>query len=262
MMLAEGINKIPLARVMPYNEDDLLLFLSHKSAIVIKDIKDDVGRQFSIKELMEKNDVFACKNFDKKVSSFRDKFLRARIERYFITKKVEYLFFDEEEQDFIKNIFAKNNLSAFVELQSKDSSGNFKKRVIIDNIKERDFDALFGNELTKLKVPVFVGMSIKMRYAIERKVNRDTGKKNRFSFLDKMREEEQKRIDAIFRKFPDLQVSTKQSFKAAFRMLSKKLHTDITGDDDEKRLAFQKFQDKIAILKKSSWYKRLPEGGK
>ena len=257
MIQPKGIRRIPLDKVMPYNEDDLLFFLSHDSAMVINKIQNERGERFSIKELIEKNEVFACNDFYEKVSEFKDKFFKARLERFFVTKKVDYLFFDAEEQDFLQKVFEENHLEAFVELQVREPSGEFKKKTIVENLTEKSYDEYFGKELIKLKIPVFVGMSTKMRFSIERKVKQEGKRKNRFNLWEKIKEAEMRRLDEVFEEFPELRARTKQEFKDIFRALSKKYHPDMNGGDDE---IFKSLNEGTETLKKSSWYKNLPDG--
>jgi len=254
MILPEGVRRIPLDKILPYNENDLLMFISPDIALVIMSLMDDNKQVFSIKSLMMENQqVFACADFEKAVSEFSKDILKARLERYFETKKSEYIYFDKEEQLFLKNIFERNHLSGFIKICFKNSSGIFEA-VNFEKISMAEYRKI---KTDLRKMGIIYAITPERFIALKRAQAQTAQKKsNPFSFKEMMEKKEKEKINKVFVRFPEFEVRTKQSLKGAYRLLSKSYHPDVNSGDDK---MFKILKEDYELLKKSTWYKNLPE---
>jgi hypothetical protein len=257
MILPEGVRKIPLDKILPYNENDIIMFVSPDIALVIFSLRDDNKQVFSIKSIMMDNSsVFACTDFDKVIAEFGKTLLKPRLERFFETKKSEYIYFDKEEQIFIKNILDKNHLSGFVRICMKNKEGVFAD-INFDKIKAGEYKNI-RSDLRSLGIMYFV--TADRRYAENKVLNatkEEAKKSNPFSFRDMLKKRETAKVDKVFKRFPDFKVKTKQSVKAVYKMLSKIYHPDVKDTGDEKK--FKELKSDYDTLKGSYWYKDLAE---
>lgn len=245
ILLPTKMKKLPIEHALPYNENDLMIVMSPDVAFVIKEIQNDRGEKFSIKHHIEENKIiFGNPEFEKRCSDFAEIF-DARIERVFVTNKSDYMFFDQEEQKSIKEVFTNNSLSGMLDVLIM-KNGKFRPSMIEDMTmlnfqKVRPF-------LRKLNATYILHPDLFVRMNLAYKRSEEKKKKN---FIGKQKEE----VSKIFEKYPELNVNTKQEFKEAYRKLAKACHPDsVPGGDGQE---FKKLGDAVNRLRKSKWYKRM-----
>jgi hypothetical protein len=253
MLLPDGIRRIPLNKVMPYNENDLLMFVSPNVAFIIFSLMDDNKQVFSTKAIMMGHkEVFACTDYEKAVEDFSRNTLKARLERFFKTKKSEYIYFDKEEQDFLKKVFEKNNLSGFVQICLRRKDGKFEQ-INFEEISYTDYKRVRAD----LRSIIAMYMITPERFmALKRVQGKAEQKYNPFSFKDMLNKKDNEKAKKILEKFPDFNVSSKKSVKAAYRMLSKTYHPDVNKGEDK---MFKEIKEAYETLIKTLWFKGLRE---
>ena len=239
-----GLRSLPLKQVSPFNSDDLVFFASEDLALVISNIADESLNYFSIKDIMTKNDIFKCSDFEKSCSDFL-KIKNSRLERFFKTKKSEYVFFDKEEQYFLKEIFKKNNLSGIVTIYSRKE----------DVFKKVDFDKITIGNFNLMRV-VFNKLNIVYCMKPERylllRIRAEKDSVGGGVFKDK----EKEMVKKILAEYNMTNVTSRKELKSQFKSLAKKYHPDVNPEGED---IFKKLKEDMAKLKKTIWYKKLPD---
>jgi len=251
MLFHKFIKRVPFDKIAPFNSEDLLLIMSPKTAIVLKSIMNDFNERFLIKDIIINNKkVFGEKDFNERCKDFAN-IMSSRIERYFESNKSKYIFFDEEEQLFLKDLFHKNSLSCIVEVYFKIDD-SFQK-VDVEKININDF-RLVRRDLSKLGV--IEAMKVERYHnLISRKSGRVNRKKGFFNFNDFISNSEKSKIETLKLMYPSLsEVSSKEDFKVCYKKLAKKFHPDLNPGKEEK---FKRMKDNFEYLKKTKWHKNL-----
>lgn len=256
MIFSRQIRKIPFEQIAPFNDDDLMVMLSSEVAIVLRNIMNEDGKYFSIKNIMMNNDVFGCKDFKETCDEY-SKIMHGRLERFFETKKSMHIFFDIEEQSFIKDIFTKNNISCIVDIYIKKINEFIKVPIeLLEHSEYRKFRPFIKTLGIQAVISPEMYFNLNM---LKKEFGDKATKRSPFSFRDiidrKVRESN--RIKKITEKYPIFKaVKNKKDFKDAYHKLCKELHSDTGGDDK----LFIKMKEDVELLKKTQWYKKLKEG--
>ena len=241
--------KLKWEQVAPFNENDLIMFLSPNLALVISGIRNSAGEnlEFSIKNIMQHEKyktVFACNDFSKALDNFAE-IMDARLERYFITKKAKYIFFDEEEQSTLRRIVREFSLTCKVTIhRRRKDTLTFEPRPM--QLITSDEWAKIGSKISKAGVycistpDEYMRMSGRKRYP---------GR----GILEREREQLRK----IFEMFPDLNQHDLNQLKKAYREYAKKYHPDLNQGDESANQLYLKLQEAMAFIENTRWYKDL-----
>lgn len=250
MMFSKDLRRLSFEDIVPFNEDDLLLIANPYLAFRLRNLVDDNNNYFSIKSIMQDNAVpFACPDFNRYCGDFA-KIMEARIERYFVTKKVSYIFFDDEEQAFLKNIFKKNTLTASVIVYRRSDVRSSFKEIDYTNLDRKEYMEV-SKYLRRLKIMTLVKPDqYYTMYVATKKESRE-----RFENLRKSKDQEF--MKKMYDKYPKLkEIKTKAQFKTYYRGLSKKYHPDASGGDYE---LFAEISSDFELLKETYWYRSLKD---
>lgn len=255
-LTADAWSRIPLQQAVPYNQNEIAIYLSHKVAIVLRDIRDFSKKRFSISSVMMSDshrDVFfsqeelsKMKDDEASIEVFKSKLLAfasemdVLLERYFITNKMpRYLFYDKKEQQVLRQILSVVPLTCNVSILRK----------IDGKFQEIPIEGLSAKGVSKLQ-ELLKPMQLKVELSLE-EYFRMQGKSVRKDW----RSREELILSRIFKEYPDLQVETLDDFKKANRALAKKLHPDHNAEDTS--AAFQAYQSAVEELKKTAWYTKM-----
>lgn len=249
----ESYLKIPWAKAVPYDNNDILICLSSNVSILMKNIRDFNGKRFSIAAVMtsdsHKDTFFSeaelkeMKDDDGKKKVFQDRLksfageMECILERYFITNKMpRYIFFDKKEQEFLSKMFSSMPWSCEISVLRRG------EEIDITTLSPAGIQNL--NKLLKpMSVKVELGLSDYLRLM---------GKKVKFDFKNR----EELLLDRIFRDYPELKVEDLASFKKIVKQKFKELHPD-KNDSDTAENDFNKFKTAVDELKNTAWYRKL-----
>lgn len=248
MMFSRDLKRLSFDCMIPYNENDLLLIANPFLAFRLTNMVDDNGNYFSIKSIVTENDkVFACPNFNQRCLKFAE-IMEARIERYFVTKRVDYLFFDDEEQNFLKMLIRKNTLTATVIIYRRPDTRSQFKEVDYTDLPRKEYLEI-SRYLRRLRVMTLI--KPEAYYNLYASTKRDT--KERF---EKMRKSKDKDfMQKMYKKYPKLKnVETKTQFKTYYRGLSKKYHPDVNANNSD---VFAEICTDFELIKETQWYHTL-----
>jgi hypothetical protein len=239
---------LPIDRIFPFNDNDLMVAASDQLIFGLRDIRDETGSVFSIRSIIEARlDIFGSKPFKDRNKEFTG-LLFTRLERYFVTKKSDYLYFDLTEQEYLRDkIFKSHALTARVDIYLVDE----KKFIPIDfeRLSSRDYMP-FRKPINELGAVALIppGVYVMMYDKAENfdKMSRERVKKVRTDV----------KMEKIFRKYPGMSsCKSKDEFSDLYRQTAKALHPDLHGGNHEKFVEFQ--EDVDYITKKSKWYRGL-----
>lgn len=247
MMFSKDLKRLSFDNIIPFNEDDLLIIANPYLSFRLTNIVDENNNFFSIKSIMLDNDVFACKDFNVRCKEFA-RIMEARIERYFMTNKVSYLFFDDEEQNFLKGLIRRNTLSATVAIYMRDDV-----RKSYEEIDYTDLSHKEHMEVSKYLRRLRAMMIVRPERYYTMYVSSKKDAKERFekfkkgkdkNFMQSMRDKYKKLSD----------IKTKKQFASYYRGLSKKYHPDMPGGSHE---LFAQINVDFESLKETYWFKSL-----
>ena len=234
--------------VAPYNDRDLVIFLSPNLSLVLRKIRSTTDNlPFNIKQLMQHEDykdVFCCNDFEKRLSQFA-KNMDTRLERVFVTKKSTYLFFDQEEQDSLKSIVSDISLACTVEIQRRRKIDNIFVSCPLQTMLEADYLNI-AEKLKRAGVTCEVSLDEYMRY---------TKKFHTFKRKDKDKDI----IDEVFSEFPNLKQPSKAETKTAYKKYASEFHPDKNPDNPEAGEKFTKLQDAWDKLQDTKYFKQLKD---
>lgn len=256
MMFGHSIKRMPLERAIPFDNDDLMVIVSPEIGFRLCNIASELGEIFSIKSLVNSREkVFGKVKFEERVKDFAEVF-QAKLERFFITQKIDYLFFDGEEQREIRKVLCKPGLSCSIEIYriSKD-----KPPEILDFLSLERKEA---NKITRFLSACNVRTVIDCReyyYICNSKgINKTPGaggfnkKENQ-----KRKSKEEEQMKKFFERYSKLSsFKSKEKVNAYFKKLVVKYHPDKEGGNT--KLCAQVTGD-FTIIKKTDWYNNLPE---
>lgn len=258
-LFSKQIAELPLNRCFPFKANELAFMPGPKTNFffVLKEIRDPDGYLLSIKKYMEDSPVFSCPNFDAKMDEFA-KIMDTRLERFFETKKTDYIFFDKEEQQKLKGTLVNKRLDCVVDIYVRKNG----------EIRQLNFDRLgilgYGEirkQVNELGIIVCVRPDKYIRM-INQIISKAKGFGNRFKdYANSRKRKEDTALDEIFAKYPELNVQDKTQFTKVYRSLAIKFHPDKNPDNPNAEALFSEMVENIEKLKKTSWYKKLKDGG-
>lgn len=248
MMLPNRMRVLPIDKIFPFNDDDLMIAVSDRLIFGLRDIRDEAGNLFSIRKIVESEQkIFGKQPFRERNRDFTG-LLFTRLERYFVTKKSDYIYFDLTEQEYLRDkIFMTNSLTAKVEIYLIDE-GKFIP-IDFEQMSMREFKA-FKNGLTEIGAIVGLppNVYVMMNEKVENydKFNRDRMKQFKVDV----------KLEKIFKKYPYFKdCKTIKEFNSIYRTMAKDLHPDRNHKVDPKK--FAEFQVDVDYIKKSKWYRGL-----
>ena len=257
MMFGHALRKAPFERAMPFNDKDLMILVSPEYGLRLCNVTTETGLTFEIKDFMisEKN-IFKCDDFDKRLLEFADIF-QGRVERFFITKKSDYIFFDLEEQKFLRKLMSKPGLSCSVEVYRyyKDKS---PERVDFLDIEYKE-----SVKITRFLNACGVKMIMTARdYYFLAKSNHENTKERRSRYEDFVKNREENETAIFFKRYKKLKdLDSQERVNQYFKKLTIKYHPDrniAKGGEDTTAICAQIRQD-FDDIKETNWYKKLPE---
>lgn len=248
MMFSKDLKRLPFESIIPYDENDLLLIANPYLSFRITNMVDDNNNYFSIKSIMQDNAVpFACPDFNVRCFEFA-KIMEARIERYFVTKKVTYLFFDDEEQIFLRNVIRKNTLTASIIIYMRSDVREPFKEIYYTDLDRKEYMDI-SKYLRRLRIMAVVKPD--RYYTMYTTTKKEA--KERFDNLRKNKNKEF--MKKMYHKYPKLkQVKTKEQFRNYYRGLSKKYHPDSPNGSHE---LFAEISSEFELLRETYWFKTL-----
>lgn len=251
MMFGAALRKAPFERAMPFNESDLMILISPEIGFRLCNITTEAGLTFKIEEFMAGEPKVFGENFKQRIVEFAEIF-QGRVERFFETKKSDYIFFDEEEQKFLRKLMSKQGLSCSVEIY----------RFFKDKSPERiDFLELPYEEA--MKVSKFLS-ACKVRSVINCREYYYLAKKNydetkdRTSRFNNFKAKSNDEMEQFFKKYPKLKgLDSQERVDKYFKKLTIKYHPDSNNGETHELCA--SIQQDLGVIRNSTWYLRLPE---
>ena len=234
--------------VAPYNDRDLVLFLSPNLSLVLRKIRSTSDNlPFNIKQLMQHDDykvVFCCNDFEKRLSTFA-KNMDTRLERVFVTKKSTYLFFDKEEQDSLRGIISDVSLTCTVEIQRRRKIDDTFVSCPLQTMLEENYQQI-AQKIAKAGVICEISLDEYMRY---------TKKFHTFKRKDKDKDI----LEEVFKDFPNLKQNSKAETKSAYKKYASEFHPDKNPDNPEAQEKFTQLQDAWEKLQDTRYFKQLKD---
>lgn len=242
------MRNIPIEKIFPYDDNDFMIAASDTLVFGVTDIRDDAGNAFSIRNIMEsRGDVFGSDGFEKRTQEF-SKILFTRLERFFVTNRCDYIYFDMEEQQYLKEkIFHTHALTAKVEIYMIED-GYFVKK---------NFDTMGMMEYSKIRNEInslgLIAACSPREYIMMSEKSKNYDKFNR----ERMKAfQVDRKLEKIFTKYHGMQdCKTHKEFNKVYKHFAKELHPDVNQDISAEE--FQTFQEDIRYIKKSKWYRGL-----
>jgi hypothetical protein len=249
MIFSRDLKRLTFETMIPFSKDELFLIINPRLAFRFSGIADDNNRYLDIKDIMEKEVTFATPDFNKRCREFAQ-VMDTRIERYFITKKSPYVFFDEEEQDFLRGIIKKNSLTATVTIYMReDTRGRFNK-IAYTSLSAKDHIEV-SRHLKRMRVMAVVKPD--KYYSLH--VSAKSRAESRYEKMNMAKESDF--MEMIFSRYPRVaEIKDRNQFKIYYRGLSKKYHPDQGGSHE----IFACISSDFEKLKETYWYKKLPKG--
>lgn len=258
MLFSKQIAELPLSHCFPFKANELAFMPGPRKDIffVLKDIRDPDGYMLSIKRYMEDSPVFACSDFDARMDEFA-KIMDTRLERFFDTKKTNYIFFDKEEQEKLGTTLVNKKLSCVVDVYVR--KGKEVRRVNLERLSERGY-SLIRKPINEMGAVMCIRPDQYMRMTNQLR-NKGKSRSDRFSaFSNKRKQQENNTIDEIFAKYPELKVEDTKEFAKAYRKLAIKLHPDKNQGDETAADKFADMIESVEKLKETSWFRNLKDG--
>lgn len=255
MMFGAALRKAPFERAVPFNESDLMILISEDIGFRLCNITTETGMTFKIQEFMAGEPKVFGENFKERISEFAGIF-QGRVERFFVTKKSDYIFFDEEEQKFLRKLMSKQGLSCSVEIY------RFYKDRSPEKIDYLDVSYEEAMKVTRFLSACKVRAVVNCRdYYYLAKKNYDETKDRRSKFRDFEQRRENDELVELFVKYPKLKdLDSQDRVNKYFKKLTVKFHPDNHNGETTDYCAM--IQKDFDIVKNSTWYLRLPEAKK
>ena len=259
MMFGSALRKAPFERAMPFNDSDLMVLINDEYGFRMCNITTEDGERFGIKNFMISDkemfgkkpvDIFGKTPFDQRVKEFGDIFV-GRVERFFETKKSDYIFFDLEEQKYLRKLMSKKGLSCSIELYkySKDKSP--------EKIEFLDLPYNDAMMITKFLSSCKIRAVLNCReYYYASKSNHDKNKE-RYSKYSNFTGKKDDKMDFFFARYKQLKTFTsKEKVDKYFKLLTVKYHPDKEGGDTE---ICSTIRSDFGTIKESRWYINLKD---
>lgn len=252
MMFGAALRKAPFERAMPFNDSDLMVLISPKIGFRLCNISNERGESFKIRDFMNENEkVFGNISFEERLNDFVSIF-PGRVERFFKTKKSNYIFFDEEEQKFLRKLMSKPGLSCSVEMYRYYEDRSPKKIELLDLSYD---DALY---VTKFLSACKVRMIMNARdyyYIAKERYDKDFERKS--NFKKRAEKETRDEMSIMFKRYSKLMdLKNKEKVQKYFKQLTIKYHPDKEGGDTE---TCAQIRSDFDTIKSSRWYLNLAD---
>lgn len=238
------LKRLPWEKAVPYNSDQILIVVSPTIAFGIFELTNEKSEEFSIKSFMQTNQkVFGEESFRDRLSAFASLF-EARIERYYITKKSPYLFFDAEEQQFIRMTFSKFKPTAYMEIfMREDQTKEFERKEMVDlDIKEFRQVYPYIKRMNPQVISNFERFYVQFRHYEQTRLDK---------MLELRKRNEEKFMEEMTARYPFLQsIENQKGFKSKYRDLAKKYHPDTGGDEE----IFSQISADFSEIEKTMWF--------
>ncbi len=248
MLFSGGVRGLPTEQLIPFDENDFMLMLSPSVGIKLCNLMTDDGDKFKIGKVIEsKKDIFSCESLPERMEEFAE-IKDARYERFFITNKSPYLFFDEEEQQYLSKTSFSLNLNCSLEIYIKDISGPMVKKEIDElSLKTQRFVIA---ELKKLKAREV--MTVGEAMSLRRAARQDKSSKAK---------EDEITMETFFDRYSKLSsITTAEQFNRYRKFLLKKYHPDISKEEFAAEKSARINTD-FDVLVTTEWYKKLDKEG-
>lgn len=248
MMFGAALRKAPFERAFPFDKSDIMILINDKYGMRLRGICDETGNMFSIIDFMlDKPDVFG-KDVKERVEDFADIF-SGRVERFFISKKSSYIFFDLEEQKFLRKLMTKQGLSCSIELY-KYSENEPPYIIDLEDIPKHDIQGV----LHFMKFcNVRVVTEVDRYYLLISKA-----KTHKFNYNKPKKQDGN--INEMFEKYSKLSsLDSKTRVDKYFKLLLKKYHPDNNQENQEAEEIFREINQDSEDIKATLWYKNLKE---
>lgn len=243
--MGKDFNNLPLNKLVPYGEQDLCVIWSNKFGIVLHGITDERDRLLHIKEYMEKASVFGKEPFSERLEKFAN-IIPTRLERFFDTKKVDYIFYDKEEQTHLKKLFKNGKYFCRVSILKNDGSDVYKevKASELNTLDARACLTMLSKLGVKTILPARIGYDQEKAY--EEKIKKFNEHRR------KMYQKKDNPMEYLFKRYPKLSsFDTKSDIKKYHKRLCIKYHPDKGGDQDMMAMINTDFD----FVFQSSWFK-------
>lgn len=257
-IFSAGLKHLDFSRVIPFNDDDLLYMINKDLALRISNIATDKGAVFTIKHIMEtsetntsavKQKVFGTTPFEERIKDFNS-IMETRFERYFDTKKSEYIFFDKEEQNFLTNeVFSKISMSGLIFVYVRTEEGFSEVDLLDLDVKT---SRMIITVLNKLKIRALMRAS---DYYDSNRLIRDRVNRAKKRFKSKNLKMKVDRMKFFFARYPKLQdYHTVAEVDKYFKLLKRKYHPDKEGGNHD---TFVVINNDYKDIQNTSWYNSL-----
>ena len=241
------LKRLPWECIVPYNSEQLLLIASPTIAFGIFSLTNEKLEPFSIMSFVDANkNVFGEVAFKDRLSEFASIF-EARIERFFITKKSPYLFFDAEEQQFLQRTFAKFRPTSYMEIFTRENQMvPFERKEFVD-LSPKEFKEIFPyvKRMNPQIITNFERFYVQFREYEQKRKDKleELRKRNEESFMKEM-----------FARYPFIKdIKDQIEFKRKYRELARKYHPDTGGDEE----IFSQISTDFTEIAKTTWFDDL-----
>lgn len=255
MMFGHAIRKAPYERAIPFNSQDLLILVNPSIGIRLCNITSETGETFKIFDFMKSEPEVFGKDAAERVSEIADVF-EGRVERFFVTKKSPYVFFDAEEQRHIRKMMSRPGISCSVEIYKYNAENKAEKMDLLD------FELDDSKEIIKFFNACYIRAVINCtEYYLMAKPKHDEYKGRQSKYNPEVIEKET--LDKLFLKYKKLSsIKSKDRVRRYFKLLFAKYHPDNViyhpeyggGDEVVKEIGHD-----LEFVKTTKWYNQLPQ---
>lgn len=243
---SRALSKLPFDQAIIFNDKDLLIMVNTQVGFRLRNICDEVGRVFSISALMKENtEVFGEIELKERVNAFLRHFT-SKTERFFVTHKGNFIFFDTVEQAFLRKSLSSPGLSCSVDIYKIYENCEFQ---LIDY---RSLDKVNAKIVIRYLDDCAVREVIPCSHAYKSNIG---GRRRVYG--EKVGVEFTKTIFDEYSYYKKLKLITnKKSFNRYFKLLKANYHPDRTGSEDSE--IFKIICEDYDKLKNTEWYHNLP----
>jgi len=259
MMFGSALRRAPFERAMPFNDSDLMILVNPDYGFRLCNITTEDGEKFGIKNFMisetevsgqKPKDIFGKKPFEERVKEFGEIF-NGRVERFFETEKSDYIFFDLEEQKYLRKLMSKKGLSCSVEIYK------YHKNKPPEKIEYLDLPYEEAIMITKFLSSCKVRTVLNCRdYYYMNKANHEKSRERRskYSNFNNKRDSE---MEILFNRYKQLRdLTSKERVDKYFKALTVKYHPDREGGDAE---ICATIREDFGNIKEGRWYINLKD---
>lgn len=257
MMFGAALRNAPYERAFPFNETDLMILFDSEYGLRLCNICTEDGERFLLMDFMkDKPDIFG-ENPEKRLEQFIEIF-SSRVERFFVTHKNDYIYFDLEEQRFLKKLMSKGGLCCSVEIY-KYSQDEPAQLVELEDLPYSTALQIC-RFLNHFKVRKIIDP---MRYYNLRREQKIHPNWEGADWGSRFKEKQKSEIKKYFEKYPKLSgLDTTARVDKYFKLLLKKYHPDNNQNDASLNDLFTEINADYEAIKLTTWYRGLKGGEK